>query len=239
MAAYNGARFIEEQIFTILPQLGSNDELIVIDDGSRDDTVARVAAIDDERIRLVRNAQNSGYVKTFENAIARAENDVIFLSDQDDRWLPGRVDRMISALSEVDLVVSNFGAFGGALTRVQGMRLRDADSRRWLSNIFWMWVGTRPYYGCCMAFRRSLVVDLLPFPSYLTETHDQWIGYVANARRSVRHLEENTIDRRVHDANSSARGNRRLTVVLRARVMTGRAMLEAWRRVRRSQPRRR
>ncbi|MFJ4037661.1 glycosyltransferase [Microbacterium sp. NPDC090007] len=237
MAAYNGARFIEEQIASILSQLVMGDELIVIDDGSRDDTVDRVRRFADNRIRLVINESNVGYVRTFEKAIGLASNEVLFLSDQDDRWIPARVESMVAALNDVDLVVSNFASFGGELTRVQRMRLKASDSGRWFSNIFWMWVGTRPYYGCCMAFRKELVDDLLPFPEYLSETHDQWIGYVANARHSVRHLEVNTVDRRVHDANSSARGNRPVLVVLRARIMTGRAILEALRRARRHQRR--
>lgn len=230
LAAYNGERFIEEQIATILLQLTLSDELIVIDDRSTDATFDIVRRMDDERIELLRNERNEGYVRTFERAIAQARGDVIFLSDQDDRWLPGRVDAMLAALSGADLVVSNFDSFGGSLTRVQSRRLRNVDSGRWLSNILWIWVGTRPYYGCCMAFRRELRAQLLPFPPYLTETHDQWIGYVGNVNRSVVHLEQNTVDRRVHDANSSARGDRPLGVVLAARVMTGRAILEAFRR---------
>jgi glycosyltransferase involved in cell wall biosynthesis len=230
LAAHNGARFIEEQISTILPQLGERDELIVIDDRSTDETFALLEGIHDARIVLMRNERNEGYVRTFEKAVSVASGDVIFLSDQDDRWLSGRVDSMIAALASADLVVSNFGSFGGDLTRVQSRRLRASDSGRNLRNLFWVWLGTRPYYGCCMAFRRRLVDQLLPFPGYLTETHDQWIGYVANVNRSVIHLEENTVDRRVHDANSSARGNRKVSVVLAARVMTGRAILEAFRR---------
>lgn len=230
MAAYNGARYIEEQISSILQQLGPDDELIVIDDGSTDDTAARVAAFGDPRIALSVAERNRGYVRTFEEAIARARGDFVFLSDQDDRWLPGRVDAMTGALEHASLVVSNFSSFGGSLTRVQAQRLRAVDSKRWRRNIFWVWFGLRPYYGCCMAFRRELVSQLLPFPSYLTETHDQWIGYVGNANRAVVHLEQNTIERRVHDANASARGNRSLAVVLRARIMTGRAILEALRR---------
>lgn len=234
MATYNGARYVEEQIASILPQLGDDDELVVIDDGSTDDTYERVAAIGDPRIALSRAGQNRGYVRTFENAIAQSGGDVILLSDQDDRWLPGRVDAMLKALGSSELVVSNFSSFGRPLTRVQSRRLRSVDGPRWRRNIFWIWVGTRPYYGCCMAFRRELVAQLLPFPSYLTETHDQWIGYVANANRSVVHLERDTVERRVHDTNASARGDRPLTVVLRARLMTARAILEAFRRQRRN-----
>ncbi|KYJ99901.1 glycosyltransferase [Microbacterium sp. CH1] len=229
MAAYNGAAFIVEQISSILAQLAEGDELIVIDDCSQDETVELVQGIGDARIRLIRSERNNGYMRTFERAIALAEGDVIFLSDQDDVWLPGRVDRMIEALDDVELVVSNFGSFGGALTAVQARRLRAVDSTRWRRNIFWIWFGTRPYYGCCMAFRSDLRERILPFPSYLTETHDQWLGYVANADHSVRHLEQDTISRRIHDANSSKTG-RSLGAILRARIMTGRAILEAFRR---------
>ena len=229
MAAYNGSAFIIEQITSILAQLGDRDELIVIDDCSQDETAALVQSVDDPRIRLIHSEANRGYMRTFERAIGLAEGDVIFLSDQDDIWLPGRVDQMLEALDDVELVVSNFASFGGALTSVQSRRLRAVDSSRWKRNIFWIWVGTRPYYGCCMAFRAELRQRILPFPPYLIETHDQWLGYVANADRSVRHLEQDTISRRIHGANSSTTG-RGLGAILRARLMTGRAIIEAFRR---------
>lgn len=237
MATYNGSAFVREQIESILPQLEQRDELIVIDDASRDDTTAVVASITDPRIVLIRSSSNRGYVRTFEAAIDAARGDVVFLSDQDDVWVPGRVDVMLAALTTADLVVSNFSSFGGELTRVQARRLYERDSDRRLRNIFWVWVGVRPYYGCCMAFRSTLKKNLLPFPPYLDETHDQWIGYVGNVTGRVRHLEQDTVARRVHDANSSAPGNRPLTTVLRKRWMTGRSILEAFQRERRRRQR--
>lgn len=234
MAAYNGSRYIREQIESILEQLESSDELLIIDDKSTDDTVAVIESIADPRVRLIKAAQNKGYVRTFEQAIELASGDVIFLSDQDDVWVPGRLDLMLARLTGAELVVSNFGSFGGALTRVQSMRLREKDSTHNWRNILWMWVGTRPYYGCCMAFRSTLRDQLLPFPAYLTETHDQWIGYVANVNHSVSHIAENTIDRRMHDSNSSAPGNRRIATIPAARMMTGRTIIEAIRRKRRA-----
>jgi glycosyltransferase involved in cell wall biosynthesis len=233
MATYNGEKYVREQIESILPQLGPHDELVIVDDASRDGTVAIIRALDDPRIVIHESSQNQGYVRAFEQAIAAARGEVIFLSDQDDIWRPGRVDRMVAALSDSLLVVTNFAAFGGALTPVQSRRLRGTTPRRWLANIFWVWTGLRPYYGCCMAFRRELVDQLLPFPSYVTETHDQWVGYVGNANRGVVHLAEDTIDRRVHGSNASARGNRPVRVVLGARRTMALAAVEAMRRVRR------
>ena len=230
MASYNGAAYIREQIDSILPQLGPDDELIVVDDASSDATVAVVKSIADERIALVRSEVNRGYVRTFEDAVARAHGDVIFLSDQDDVWNPSRVKTMLTALRGAPLVVSNFSAFGGDLSRIQSRRLRAADSGRRFRNIFWVWVGVRPYYGCTMAFPAELRGALLPFPRYLTETHDQWIGFVANACGRVVHLETETLKRRLHESNSTPRSMRSVRMIARARWMTARAIVDAFRR---------
>lgn len=233
IAAYNGSQYIAEQLESILAQLRDEDEVVVVDDHSIDDTVAVVAAISDRRVRLVRADANRGYVRTFELAIGLATGDIIFLSDQDDVWLPGRRDAMVKALEDAELVVTNFSYFGGEVPRLQRRRLSAGDSTHRLRNIFWIWVGVRPYYGCCMAFRADLRARLLPFPSYLTETHDQWIGFVGNAEGPVRHLEADSVARRIHDDNATAKTSRPLATVLRARAMTARAALEALRRSRR------
>lgn len=230
MAAYNGAAYIDEQIRSILPQLGPTDELIIVDDASTDSTVDVISSIDDTRVELIRSTRNRGYVRAFETAIARAEGDVIMLSDQDDVWPEGRVEALVAAAPGSELVVSNFSAFGGALTAIQSRRLRARDTGHRLRNIFWVWVGTRPYYGCTMAFPSSLRQSLLPFPPYLNETHDQWIGFVANARGVVRHLEQVTVERRIHDTNSTPRSIRSFRTIVRARIMTLRAIVEAVRR---------
>ncbi|UUL77762.1 glycosyltransferase [Pseudarthrobacter sp. Fe7] len=72
MAAYNGARHIQEQIESILPEIGAHDEVIVVNDCSTDETAAIVTAIPDSRIRLINAEQNRGYVATFERALGEA-----------------------------------------------------------------------------------------------------------------------------------------------------------------------
>lgn len=232
LAAYNGSRYIAEQLESILRQLGEDDEVIVVDDGSADATADVVSRMNDARVVLVRADQNNGYVSTFERAISLASRDVIFLSDQDDIWVPGRVELMLGALTDVDLVVTNFSYFGGSIPRIQRSRLKSSDSSHRRRNTFWIWVGTRPYYGCCMAFRASMKDLLLPFPDYLTETHDQWIGFVGNALASVSHLEFDSVARRIHADNATAKRSRPFARILRARIMTARAAVEASRRVR-------
>ena len=97
MAVYNGEKYIREQIASILGQLAPGDELIISDDGSSDGTLDEARAFGDARIRLLANQLDRGYSGNFENAIRHAGGDIIFLSDQDDVWLPGRVEKMRAA----------------------------------------------------------------------------------------------------------------------------------------------
>ncbi|MDQ6733872.1 MAG: glycosyltransferase [Nitrospirota bacterium] len=232
MAAYNGSDHIEEQIGSILTELGPQDELIIVDDASTDDTVERVSKLPDSRIRLVESPINRGYVKTFEAALGLSYGRYVFLSDQDDVWIPGRVEAMIRALQSGSMVASNFGYFGQQPRTIESIRLNSSDSRRKWANLFALWVGYRPYYGCAMAFRRSTKNFVLPFPDFLVETHDQWIAMVGNLCGNMVHLDQDTLVRRLHDNNTTPKKARSLPVILRARIMLVRAFLVAVRRVR-------
>lgn len=97
MAAYNGEKFIAEQIASILDQLGEDDEIVVIDDRSTDGTLEALRALDDPRLRVIEQETNRGYVQTFERALGEARGAYLLLSDQDDIWLPGHVDDMVAA----------------------------------------------------------------------------------------------------------------------------------------------
>ena len=233
MASYNGSAHIAEQIASILPQLYAGDELVIVDDASTDDTAAIVEAIGDPRIRLIRSATNRGYVRTFEAALTASTGEFIFLSDQDDVWVPGRVDAMVTELQHADVVASNFGYFGQAPRRIESLRLRSSDSSRRWTNLLALWIGVRPYYGCAMAFRSSARHLILPFPSFLVETHDQWIALVGNLEGSMVHLEENTLNRRLHENNTTPKKARSLRQILRARIMLARAFFVALERMRR------
>ncbi|WP_258190848.1 glycosyltransferase [Arthrobacter sp. PAMC25284] len=118
MATYRGAAFVEEQVASILAELGPDDELVIVDDASPDETADVIAAIEDPRVRLVRATANRGYVRTFEEAVRLSRGDYIFLSDQDDVWIPGRVELMLGALAGSRVVASNFDMLGGGAAAV-------------------------------------------------------------------------------------------------------------------------
>lgn len=224
MASWNGARFIEAQISSVLAELGPDDELVVVDDASSDETVETVRGIGDPRIRLYPRAENRGYVRTFEEALSRASGDYLFLSDQDDVWVPGRVRVMVEALQDSQVVATNLSTLNGP-ARIPGpfwirdWRVREADSRRNVWNLLLLMAGLQCYWGCAMAVRRDALDYLLPFPDFLVETHDQWIGLCANMAGSIAHRDERTILRRYHDSNLTPAQPRGLLPALRSRWM--------------------
>ena len=114
LATYNGARFLRAQIDSILPQLGTGDELLVSDDGSTDDTLA-VLATYGNRLRLVGTSRAGGVVRNFERALAAACGDLVVLSDQDDVWLEGRLDLVRERLRDVSLLMMNGEVVDGDL----------------------------------------------------------------------------------------------------------------------------
>jgi glycosyltransferase involved in cell wall biosynthesis len=233
MATYCGSQFVEEQVTSILRELGPDDELVVVDDASPDETAAILRSIDDQRIRLVVAQQNQGYVRTFEEAIRLSRGEFIFLSDQDDVWIRGRVDAMIAALESHQIVASNFDMLGGG-PRPWIPELRSSDSGRNLANLWGILIGYRAYYGCAMGFRRDALPLVVPIPSYVRESHDLWLAICGNMIGSVAHLDQSTVLRRLHGDNQTPAGWRSLRKIFAARIMLVRLIAEAFKRRRKT-----
>jgi glycosyltransferase involved in cell wall biosynthesis len=238
VATYQGAAYVTEQLRSVLDQLGPGDELVVVDDASRDDTVARVRALDDDRVRLVASPVNRGYVRTFEHALGLARGRVLLLADQDDVWAPGRLAAMVAALSgpgAADVVATNLATLGGP-DRIRGpygqadWHLRAAASGHRVRNVLGVLAGNRPYYGCAMGLRREALATVLPFPAFLDESHDLWIALYGNVAGRMRHLELRSVLRRYHADNASPDRPRGVLPALRSRAMLVRATAELLRR---------
>ncbi len=201
MAAYNGHRFIETQLRSILCQLGAEDELVLVDDGSRDNTVEIVAGLGDARIRVLRNAQNRGVIRTFERALTLAQGDLIFLSDQDDVWRSDKVAQfktLFETHPEITLALSN-----AEVIDAEGNMIRES----WFSNRpfkrgVWANLYKNRYLGCGMVFRRSVLDRCLPFPKDIP-MHDMWIGIMGQLSGRVHFIEEPLIRYRRHGGNTA------------------------------------
>lgn len=200
IASYNGARFIKEQLESILCQLSGCDEIIISDDGSTDDTLAIIDKIQDSRIKVFENKTvDHGVVPNFENALKHASGEYIFLCDQDDVWCPNKVTVVLDYLSEYDFVVHN-----ALIVDSNGMskRLSYFDLRHtkygYLQNLWKM-----RYLGCCMVFRKKCLDSILPFPRKIL-WHDMWIALILHLKYKGCLIHENLINYRRHGDNASS-----------------------------------
>jgi glycosyltransferase involved in cell wall biosynthesis len=231
MATYDGAAYVLEQLRSVLAQLGPADEVVVVDDGSGDDTVERVRSLGDSRVRVLTSAGNVGYVRAFERALREARGRYLLLCDQDDVWRPGRVTAMVAALEGAQVVATNIATLGGP-DRIPGpygqrdWRLRARGSTAARRNVLGILAGARPYFGSAMGLRRDGLAVVLPFPDYLTESHDLWIAVYGNLAHSIAHLELRSVERRYHERNASTPRPRGLLAVLRSRALLMRAVRE-------------
>ena len=114
LALYNGEKFIKEQLESIINQTKSVDEIIICDDCSTDKSYKIISEIlkseHNVKIRYIKNKENLGYIRNFYKGISESHGDIIFLSDQDDKWKPNKVEIMTSIMKEIKagLLCSSF-----------------------------------------------------------------------------------------------------------------------------------
>ena len=199
MATYNGEKYIAEQIRSILPQLSEDDEVIVSDDGSSDDTLDIVRSFNDPRIRIVQNELEHGYTKNFENALNHANGDIIFISDQDDVWKPDKVRIMCEALKEKNLAVHDAAVTDENLT----VRFRSHFETYNIKPGFLRTLVYTRYTGACMAMTRAFLDRTLPFPeNQQLCPYDYWFAYNGEFYRDIKVLNEQLIYYRRHEGTA-------------------------------------
>jgi glycosyltransferase involved in cell wall biosynthesis len=220
VATYNGEAFVDEQLRSIL-ESHIVGEVIVSDDGSNDRTVEIVRAVHDPRVEIV-IGPGSGLVRNVESLLRRARGDYIFLADQDDVWMPSKVDSMIEPLIRgATMVVSDCVVVNAELCELSPSYFALIGSRRGLVRNFLK----NSYLGCCMAFRRELLAAALPFPKRVP-AHDWWLGMVAEMVGSVQFINMPLLKYRRHGSNQSSASGRSLAslpdrLALRAHLATG------------------
>lgn len=224
LPTYNGSKFILEQINSILIQLADADEIIISDDCSSDNTLQLVRDLNDSRIKIYENQKFSSYIFNFENSIKQASGDIIFLCDQDDIWLPNKVEKFCEALKFSDLVLSDCFVTDTNLNVVSDSyySIRNTKKNKYIS-LF----GGSPYLGCCMAFKSNILKKILPFPTYIS-SHDTWIGNVGSLYYKSDFIDDKLIFYRRHEKNiSTFAGNSKTSffVKLSSRILLIRALL--------------
>lgn len=212
LCTYNGARYIEQQLESVLQQTAPPVEVVISDDGSTDATLAVVRAVVARRgagtnIRIIENARPLGIARNFEQAVAACGSGLIALCDQDDVWQPERLEVMVREFdARPDLAVLFTDA---RLVNAAGAPLGSLFAALEISRADLATFGTDAAFatllrrnlatGATMLFRRGVLTAALPFPD--TWIHDEWIVAVAAATATVDWLPDQLVDYRQHGRN--------------------------------------
>lgn len=214
MATYNGGKYIEEQLDSIYNQTYPNLEVVVCDDGSTDNTPEILNRyVQEKGLRFYPNPERLGYIKNFERAMGLCEGEFIALSDQDDVWLPEKLQTLYDNIGENLLIHGDLSIVSPTNEMVQESAHQyyfkeeypyiflDAENQR----RFQM---TRKSLcqGCTFLMRRKLMEISLPFPE--TEIHDLWLPFVAGNEHSIKYLPLPLTRWRLHGNNTSQQNNK-------------------------------
>ncbi|OZG63901.1 glycosyltransferase [Bifidobacterium eulemuris] len=215
MAVYNGEKYLSQQIISILDQLTGDDELIISYDKSTDDTLKIIHefASKDDRIRIILN-DNPGIVNNFNNAIETCKNDIIFISDQDDIWVPGKREKMVEILNctGADLAIHNVVHIDENCKIISRPLFEEYRIKKGILRNFAM----PRYSGCCMAFPAASKKMIFPMPRTVIN-YDHWIGMVCELFGTVTFVEDVLLWHRLHGDNVTT-SRRPLKVILLQRI---------------------
>jgi glycosyltransferase involved in cell wall biosynthesis len=212
LASFNGARYIAQQLRSILDQTRPPDEVVISDGGSEDETVkvARdvlAGAAKDIRVEVIADGARLGVAENFERAISATRGEFIALSDQDDRWHPDRLARGLGLVQQPDVLLAAGNAnLVAADGRDQGVDLFTALGVGPVelaalegSGAFPLLLRRNLVTGATVMFRRPLLEVATPFPS--DWVHDEWLAILATAFGRVGIDTTPLIDYRQHAGN--------------------------------------
>ncbi|WP_405342846.1 glycosyltransferase [Fibrobacter sp.] len=215
LATYNGEKYLAQMLDSLMAQTRQADFIVAVDDGSKDSTPGILESYRERLpLQVTRLEKNSGHRAAFSKALELAkpqleDNDLIALADQDDVWLPQKLEILEKAM-ETGNGEKPALVFGDAqVINASGKTI--AESWRNISNIPTELTteariaGTNNVTGCLSLFRASLLKYVLPIPPAVG-VHDAWIGLLAAQHGKVTALKEPVILYRLHDENSVGLG---------------------------------
>jgi len=226
IATYNGEEFVARQLDSVLKQLKQEDEIIIVDDYSIDRTLDVIKGNYGERVKIIRNNENLGVIKSFERAISIASGDIIFLCDQDDVWESDKVATVLAEFSRqnAELVVHDAFVVDGELNLLHSSwnDYNQNHQKGLFGNVV-----KNSFTGCCMAFRNELKKDFLPFPDSI-DMHDQWIALVAMMKkRKIVYIDQPLIKYVRHGGNVTGTKKRTFLQKVKGRINISLALLKA------------
>ncbi|WFQ78874.1 glycosyltransferase family 2 protein [Xenorhabdus sp. SF857] len=202
LATYNGEKYIAEQIDSILNQSFSDFILYIRDDGSTDNTVDIIRSYKDQRVKfLVDEKKCCTAGRNFCELLKKTTSDYVFFADQDDVWLPNKVERTLKHLREINgagLVYVNGRVVNKDLidlsVNVYPLTMPAPDLR----NLFFLNGGVQ---GCALAINRDLLNLINDYDHLFWHMHDQVVTFYAALYGKIVFIDEILFLYRQHENN--------------------------------------
>jgi GT2 family glycosyltransferase len=210
LSTYNGGAYLRKQLDSVLSQSVADFTLLIRDDGSSDDTLDILHTYSDPRIRIL-TGENLGPAGSFFALLEEARKmgaEHIFFCDQDDIWMPDKLEMLLAELqscsgpalvfSDFAMIDENDAVTGDSYAAMAKLRIpKDGD--------FFPKLLAQPYvFGCASVLNRELL-ELVKNPPSDIEMYDCWIALVASIFGTVQYLPEATIYHRFHSANATGK----------------------------------
>ena len=215
IAAYHGEKFIAEQLRSLFHQTRTVDEIIVSDDSedSKTEQVVRQEATNwNGTLKYIRNSQRKGIEANFRNAVQATSGDLVFLCDQDDVWLPEKVEILANELEahpECQVVACNSKMVSATLAPLGKTIPADLkaaepimDAINHKNGFSYMLTQKMIIPGHAMAMMRAFVPFFLLMPENM-KFHDVWLEQTAALFETMRYVNKTLTLYRVHENNAS------------------------------------
>lgn len=208
ICTYNGEKYIADQLNSIIAQSRKPDEIILCDDSSVDNTANIAKNILDRSgivYRMIINSPRLGVTKNFSNCLDLCTGDVIFSCDQDDVWMPDKIESFLPYFEQgCNFVYSNAHIIDSSRTIIHndfwstyGINFPALSSDQFSKLL----LTTLCIAGCNMAFSKELYDRIKPIPLHFL--HDGWIAICAPLFGNIAFINKPLIEYRVHGANTS------------------------------------
>lgn len=202
MCTYNGEKYLREQLDSLLSQTHTNIEIIIVDDGSNDLTIqiATEYQRQDSRISVFQNEQNLGFVKNFEKAISLCSGEFIALADQDDVWIPEKIEMLLNSIEDGMLVYSDAELVDAELVPLGKNLLNPAKMNPIEGKNNKAFIFGNCVSGNTMMFRKELVDVALPIPADVP-FHDNYFAFYASTCGGIQYVDKALVRYRQHGNN--------------------------------------
>lgn len=222
MATYNGEKYLIQQLDSVFEQTVLPNEIIIVDDCSTDNSwnLLQEYASSHTGIKLSRNPQNLGACQTFAQAISLCGSEYIVLADQDDVWLPNKLELLLKNIGDNMLIHSDAYLVDESLQIMTDTFKKGVMSQRNFTDYLF----ANNVTGCTCLFRRELVDNFWPIPAgfYI---HDHYLALCASYSGTIKYLPQPLIYYRQHAQNQIGENSRvNFDKFINARAIVGNSL---------------